>query len=60
MGIIKWILGGDNRRHIKKLSKSVEKINALAPKYAAMTDDELRAMTDEFKSRLAAGSRGKI
>ena len=56
MGIIKWILGGDNRRHIKKLSKSVEKINALAPKYAAMTDDELRAMTDEFKSRLAAGA----
>ncbi len=56
MGIIKWILGGDNRRHIKKLSKSVEKINALAPKYAAMTDDELRGMTGEFKNRLAAGA----
>ena len=56
MGIIKWILGGDNRRHIKKLSKSVEKINELEAKYSAMTDDELRAMTDEFKRRLADGA----
>ena len=56
MGLLKWILGGDNRRHIKKLRKSVEKINALESRYAAMTDEELRGMTDVFKARLAEGA----
>ncbi len=55
MGLIKWILGGDNRRHIKRLRKTVAKINELEPKFEAMTDDELKAMTPEFKSRLAKG-----
>ena len=48
MGLIKWILGGDNRRHIRKLTKVVAKINALESVYAAMTDDELRGMTAKF------------
>ena len=39
MGLLKWILGGDNRRHIKKLRKTVDKINALEPKYAAMSGE---------------------
>ncbi len=56
MGLLKWILGGDNRRHIKKLRKSVEKINALESRYAAMTDEELRGMTDVFKARLEEGA----
>ncbi len=55
MGLIKWILGGDNRRHIKKLRKTVAKINELEPKFEAMTDDELKAMTPSFKARLASG-----
>ena len=55
MGIIKWILGGDNRRHIKKISKIVEKINALEPKFQAMNDAELKDMTAQFKQRLAGG-----
>lgn len=56
MGLLKWILGGDNRRHIKKLRKTVDKINALEPKYAAMSDDELRGMTDVFKAKLDEGA----
>ena len=57
MGLIKWILGGDNRRHIRKLTKFVAKINALESVYAAMTDDELRGMTAKFRERLAAGEK---
>ena len=30
MGLFKWIMGGDNRRHIKKLRKIVDKINAVS------------------------------
>ena len=56
MGLLKWILGGDNRRHIKKLRKTVDKINALEPKYAAMSDEELRGMTDVFKAKLDEGA----
>lgn len=55
MGLFKWILGGDNRRHISKLRKAVDKINALEPQFKAMTDDELRGMTAKFRERLAAG-----
>ena len=56
MGLLKWILDGDNRRHINKLKKSVEKINALEAHYAAMSDDELRNMTDVFKAKLRDGA----
>ena len=56
MGLLKWILDGDNRRHINKLKKSVEKINALESHYAAMSDDELRNMTDVFKAKLRDGA----
>ncbi len=55
MGIIKWISEGDNRRHLKKIGKLVDKINSYEPAYSAMTDDELKAMTGKFKERLAAG-----
>ena len=55
MGIIKWILGGDNRRHLKKIGKIVDKINALEPQFQAMSDDELKGMTAKFRERLAAG-----
>ena len=57
MGLIKWILGGDNRRHIKKLKKIVAKINALEPQFVAMSDDELKGMTAKFKERIANGEK---
>ena len=56
MGLFKWIMGGDNRRHIKKLRKIVDKINALEPTYKAMSDDELKGMTQKFRERIAAGA----
>ena len=35
--------------------KIVDQINGLEPKFEALTDEELRAKTDEYKNRLAKG-----
>lgn len=45
----------DNGREIKKYQKKVEVINSLEPEIKALTDDGLRAKTDEFKQRLENG-----
>ena len=47
--------GSANDRKIRPMQKRVAQINALEPKFQAMPDDELRAMTLKFKERLAAG-----
>jgi preprotein translocase subunit SecA len=44
-----------NAKEIKRLSKKVEEINALEPKIKALSDQQLKAKTLEFKERLAAG-----
>lgn len=51
MGLISFITGSDNRRNVKKLSAKAEQVLALEPKFASMTDDELRGMTEIFKKR---------
>lgn len=52
MGNITYIGGFDNRRHLKKLNKIADKIDALEARFAAMSDEQLRGMTEEFKRRL--------
>jgi len=47
--------GSHNARYIKKLQSKVAAIGALEPKYTAMSDEELRRQTVEFRKRLAAG-----
>ncbi|HVX61242.1 MAG TPA: preprotein translocase subunit SecA, partial [Pirellulales bacterium] len=49
------LFGSSNARYIKKLQAKVDAINALEPKYQAMSDEELRQQTGEFRKRLAAG-----
>lgn len=39
----------------KKAQASLEKINALEPKIKKLTDDQLKAKTEEFKKRLSKG-----
>ncbi len=57
--MFKWagkVLGGDaNERQLKKLWPVVERVNALEPEVEALSDDGLRAKTDEFRRRLADG-----
>lgn len=48
-------LNNKSKREIKKLSKMVNAIEALDEKMQALSDDELRAKTREFKDRLIAG-----
>ncbi len=55
MGIIAKIFGSHSDRELKKIKPLVNKIEALAETYAGLSDGELRAKTEEFKSRLAAG-----
>lgn len=49
------ILGSRNQRVLRRYWKSVEKINALEPQLSALSDEALRAKTNEFRSRLAQG-----
>ncbi len=49
------LFGSANARYIRKLQPKVDAINALEPKYQALSDSELRQQTDEFRRRLAQG-----
>jgi len=49
------IFGDYSKKEVKKLQKTVEKINDLADKYKEMDDKELTAQTQIFKDRLAEG-----
>ncbi|MBJ7447168.1 MAG: preprotein translocase subunit SecA [Brevundimonas sp.] len=55
LGIAKKIFGSSNDRKVKEFMGRVQKINALEDKFAALSDDELRMMTDAFRDRLANG-----
>lgn len=55
MGLFSYLLGSDGRRSLKKLDKTANLVEAAEPKYAAMTDDELKNQTQILKGRLAAG-----
>lgn len=44
-----------SEREVKRIIPIVDKIESLEPEYEQLTDDELRAKTDEFKKRLADG-----
>ncbi|MDB4326960.1 preprotein translocase subunit SecA [bacterium] len=46
------IFGSRNDRTVKKLSKSVELINQLETEYEALTDEQLKDKTSEFRQRL--------
>jgi preprotein translocase SecA subunit len=49
---IKKVVGTKNEREIKRIRPLVEGVNALEPEYQNLTDDELKAKTEQFKIRL--------
>ncbi len=55
MSLFEKVFGTYSSKQIKKIEPIVAKIEALADKYAAMSDGELAAVTPAFKERLAAG-----
>ncbi|MBR3691348.1 MAG: preprotein translocase subunit SecA [Clostridia bacterium] len=55
MGFLQTLLGDSNKKSLRKIEPLVEAILALEPEYAALSDDELRGKTEEFKARLKNG-----
>ena len=53
-GLSKVLRMGEGRK-IKRLQKIAEEVLALEPEMADLTDEELKAKTDEFKERIADG-----
>mgnify|MGYP002768794340 CR=1 FL=1 len=49
------IFGSANDRYVKRQYKIVEQINSLEPSIAPLSDEQLRAKTDEFRTRLKQG-----
>lgn len=49
------IFGSRNDRTLRRLRKSVEAINRMEPEFEKLSDDELKAKTQEFRDRLAKG-----
>ena len=55
MGLLKTLFGDSSSRELKSIYPIVDKIEAMADEYKAMTDAQLQAKTPEFKERLASG-----
>jgi preprotein translocase subunit SecA len=53
--VARKLFGSSNDRRIRAYRPGVEEINALEPELAALSDEALRARTDEFKKLLAEG-----
>ena len=53
--IARKIFGSANDRFVKKQYKTVNQINALEPEFIKLSDEELKAKTDEFRNRLKQG-----
>ena len=49
------LFGSANDRYIKRLYKIVDKINSLEPTITPLSDEELKAKTDEFRKRIKEG-----
>ncbi len=49
------LFGSANDRYVKRQYKIVEQINSLEPTIAPLSDEQLRAKTDEFRARLKQG-----
>jgi preprotein translocase subunit SecA len=55
--IVRVTLGTKNQRDVKRYLKIVDQVNALEPEMRRLTDAQLRAKTDEFRTRVAGGEK---
>ena len=53
--VLKAVFGDRNERELKKFQPLVGAINALEPRFEALSDDELKAQTELLRGRLAQG-----
>ena len=53
--LVKAIFGSKNERELKRMGKVVVKINALEPEMQKLSDEQLKAKTEEYRARYAQG-----
>jgi preprotein translocase subunit SecA len=55
--VAKSIFGSANDRYVRGLGKYVDAVNVLEPSIQALSDDELKGKTEQFRQRLANGEK---
>lgn len=55
MGLLSLILGSDNKRNLKNLTKIAEQVQTLEEEFALMSNENLKKVTPELKEKLAGG-----
>lgn len=53
--LLRVLFGSKNDREVKRMRRAVRAINALEEQMVALTDEQLRAKTEEFRGRLGKG-----
>ncbi|MGY2377300.1 preprotein translocase subunit SecA [Pseudomonas sp. SDO524_S393] len=53
--LLKKLFGSKNEREVKRMLKTVQLVNGLEEQMVALSDEQLRAKTQEFKARIAKG-----
>lgn len=53
--LLKSLFGSKNERELKRMGKNVARINALEPAMQALSDEQLKAKTQEFRDRYQKG-----
>ncbi|TBU96622.1 preprotein translocase subunit SecA [Phytopseudomonas dryadis] len=53
--LLKKLFGSKNEREVRRMLKAVQAVNAFEEQMLALSDEQLRAKTEEFKARLAKG-----
>ncbi len=56
MKLVSKVVGTKNERELKRIKPMVTAINELEPKVKALSDDDLRGKTTEFRERIARGA----
>ena len=56
LDIFRKVFGSRNDRELKRMSRTIARINALETQIQALTDEQLMAKTAEFRQRLADGT----
>ena len=57
VSVLQKILGDPNDKALKRLASIKDKVNALEPEFLRLTDEQLRAKTEEFRERLQGRER---
>ncbi len=57
LALAKKVFGSSNDRAVKRLERQVAQINEREPQYLDLTDEQLKAKTDEFRQRLKDGQK---